>query len=130
MTFRSLIAAKHILELRWSAQARNRRYVVVAGRAPEAGVIENDADAKEGSLVTAHGVEERVRVVRSTKQPGIPFRLSVDVPRAMMVALITGVGYLIMLGVMTMQVGYFCSLVAGVFVGELLVGRYGQYEEH
>lgn len=77
------------------AEARNRRYVVVRGRTPESGRIENDPDAKEGSLITAQGVEERVKVVRATKQSAIPFRLSVDVPRAALVMVIAGVGYLL-----------------------------------
>jgi Ctr copper transporter family len=35
-----------------------------------------------------------------------------------------------MLAVMTMNVGYFLSVLAGTFVGELAVGRYVQWEEH
>ncbi len=31
---------------------------------------------------------------------------------------------------MTMNVGYFLSILAGIFLGELLVGRYAQLEEH
>ena len=31
---------------------------------------------------------------------------------------------------MTMNVGYFLSVLGGVFAGELLVGRYAQLEEH
>lgn len=96
-TLRSLLAAKHMLELRWSAQARNRRYVVVQGRTPESSVIENDPNAKEGSLITAQGVEERIKVIQSAKQPTIPFRLSVDIPRACMTAAIVGLGYLAMI---------------------------------
>lgn len=110
MTFRGLLAAKHLCELYWSAKARNRRYVVVQGQTPESRVIESDPDAKDSALITAQGVEERVKVVRSVKQPGIPFRLSVDVPRACLTTVIVGVGYLIMLGVMTMDVSlsYLC----------------------
>lgn len=104
MTFRCLLAAKHVAELHWAAAARNRRYVVVQGRTPESQSIERDPDAKDTALITAQGVEERVKVVRAMKQPGIPFRLSVDVPRACLTTLIVGTGYLIMLGVMTMSV--------------------------
>ena len=35
-----------------------------------------------------------------------------------------------MLAVMTMNVGYFMSVLAGVFVGSLAVGRYSSIIEH
>lgn len=35
-----------------------------------------------------------------------------------------------MLAVMTMNVGYFCSVLGGAFLGELAVGRYVQWSEH
>jgi Ctr copper transporter family len=35
-----------------------------------------------------------------------------------------------MLAVMTMNVGYFLSILAGTFVGEVAVGRYAQWDEH
>ena len=35
-----------------------------------------------------------------------------------------------MLAVMTMNVGYFLSILGGVFIGELGVGRYSQSTEH
>lgn len=35
-----------------------------------------------------------------------------------------------MLAVMTMNVGYFLSVLGGVFLGSLAVGRYGSSVEH
>lgn len=31
---------------------------------------------------------------------------------------------------MTMNVGYFCSVLGGAFLGELMVGRFIQWDEH
>lgn len=92
---RALIAFKSIVEQRWLAQARNRRYVVVKGKTTEAGRIDRDPDAKEASLITAQGVEEPVKVVRAYQRGAVPFRLSVDVPRAAIVFVIAGVSYLL-----------------------------------
>lgn len=92
---RALIAFKSIVEQRWLAQARNRRYVVVKGKTTEAGRIDRDSDAKEASLITAQGVEEPVKVVRAYQRGAVPFRLSVDVPRAAIVFVIAGVSYLL-----------------------------------
>lgn len=128
--FRALFAVRTVLEQRWLARARNRRYILVKGQAGEAGKIESDPDAKTGTLVTARGVEENIKVVTARVRGTIPFRLSVDVPRAAIFMVITGVGYLLMLVAMTMNVGYFMSLLAGTFIGELAIGRYIVYEEH
>ena len=92
---RCLFAIKAVAEHKWLAKARDRRYILVKGKGNEAGKIEVDADAKTGSLLTAQGVEENVKVVRSAARPVMPFRLSVDVPRAVLVLAIAGVAYLL-----------------------------------
>ena len=93
---RALLAFKAVMEQRWLHAARQRRYVVVAGQTPESERVAADADSKAGVLMTAQGVEEKVRVVhRATGPPVMPFRFSVDLPRALLVTLIVGVGYLL-----------------------------------
>ncbi|KIV85428.1 hypothetical protein PV11_01124 [Exophiala sideris] len=130
MLLRLLFAAKAVCEQRWLIAAQARRYVLVRGRTTEAGRIDQDPDAKTGSLITANGVEENVKVVAAKSGNVVPFRLSVDIPRAGLTTIIAGISYLLMLAVMTMNVGYFLSVLAGVFVGELAVGRYAQIDEH
>ena len=95
MTLRLLFAAKTLLEQRWATQARNRRYVLIKGRQPEAERIDQDPDVKEQALLTAQGVEERVKVVEASRKPVVPFRMSIDIPRAFLTMVISGVAYLL-----------------------------------
>jgi hypothetical protein len=92
---RALVAFKSLVEQKWLSQARNRRHVVVKGKTTEAGKIDVDPDAKPATLITAQGVEEPVKVFRAYAGGAVPFRLSVDVPRAAIVFVIAGVSYLL-----------------------------------
>ncbi|CAG8890465.1 unnamed protein product [Penicillium egyptiacum] len=127
---RFLIAFKATMERHWLATHLNRRYVTVAGKSTEAGNIDSDPDAKVASLITAQGVEESVKVVHNITHGPMPWRFSVDLPRAVLFLCIVGISYLLMLAVMTMNIGYFCSVLAGAFLGELAVGRFIQSNEH
>ncbi|KAL8823746.1 MAG: hypothetical protein Q9191_005585 [Dirinaria sp. TL-2023a] len=127
---RCLAAGKHLLEHRWLDNELNRRYVSVRGTPTEVERINSDSRAKTGTLITERGVEEHVRVVRRKRKGVVPWRFSVDLPRAAYVMVLSGVQYLLMLAVMTFNVGYFMSVMGGIFLGELLVGRYAQLEEH
>ncbi|KAI0163836.1 Ctr copper transporter [Xylariaceae sp. FL1272] len=54
-----------------------------------------------------------------------PFKVIREAGRALLEVVIVGISYLLMLAVMTMNVGYFLSILAGVFVGTFAVGRLG-----
>jgi len=56
------------------------------------------------------------------------FRGSVDIPRAFLQSLEVAWSFLIMLVVMTYNVGLFFAVISGVFVGSLLVGRFLSYK--
>jgi len=131
VVFRSLFAVKHILEARWLDRAWNRRYIVVQDKTPVSEELRRDPDAKQ-AVLSANGVEEHVRVVHKTARGVQPWRFSVDLPRAVLVTFMAGLGYLLMLAVMTFNIGYFLSVLAGVFVGEVAVGRYStmSHEHH
>ncbi|OQO06903.1 hypothetical protein B0A48_07469 [Cryoendolithus antarcticus] len=132
---RLLIAYRHVLESKWHNKAVKRRYIKVAvatetdrERQPSLSASEKS----EAAVLTVRGMDETVRVVRSPAQSGItiqPWRFSVDLPRACVFTVQAGVGYLLMLAVMTLNVGYFLSVLAGLFVGELAVGRYAQADD-
>jgi len=128
--FRSLLVGKHLLEIRWADKAWKRRYITVADGTPFSERLKSDANSSRGVL-TAYGVEEQVAIVTKAAHGPQPWRFSVDVPRALLAMVIAGVGYLLMLAVMTFNIGYYFSILAGVFIGELAVGRYHHIlEEH
>jgi copper transporter 1 len=92
--YRSLFAFKHILEARWSQQAYNRRYIVVADRQSFSEQAKTDPDLKT-AVLTSNGVEESVKVVHQPVHMTPPWRFSVDLPRAAFVTLLVGIGYLL-----------------------------------
>ncbi|KAK4043737.1 protein P80 [Parachaetomium inaequale] len=132
--FRGLLAAKSWQEHRWLDRELARRYVVVNGKAPLAEALSRDSLAKEANATLTlgeNGVEENVLVVRNRPTAHArPWRLSVDPVRAAIDTVVAGVGYLLMLAVMSMNVGYFLSVLGGTFLGSLLVGRFISVGEH
>ncbi|TDZ51716.1 hypothetical protein CTRI78_v007431 [Colletotrichum trifolii] len=126
---RSMLALKSVQEKRWLDKDFKRRYVSVNGKLGMAGQMSSETMAKN-MVLSENGVEENVTVVQ--KQHGIwrPWRLSVDPIRALIDTSIAGVGYLLMLAVMTMNVGYLLSVLGGVFLGSLAVGRFATMGEH
>ncbi|KJZ68603.1 hypothetical protein HIM_12006 [Hirsutella minnesotensis 3608] len=126
---RMLLAAKSVQEARWLDRDANRRYVAANGKTELSQYISRDPDAKQMTL-SENGVEESVLVVGRKGAVARPWRLSVDPLRALMDTILAGVGYLLMLAVMTMNVGYFLSVLAGVFLGSLAVGRYSTSAVH
>ncbi|KAI0995098.1 hypothetical protein K3495_g13083 [Podosphaera aphanis] len=52
------------------------------------------------------------------------WRPCVDPVRAVMDTVSAGIGFLLMLAVMTMNIGYFISVLGGIFIGSLAFGRF------
>ncbi|ROV95343.1 hypothetical protein VSDG_06053 [Cytospora chrysosperma] len=128
-TLRALFALRSLQEGRWLDRELDRRYVVVAGRPAMRDSVERDS-LKQTMVLSANGLEEEVMVVRKRNSCARPWRLSVDPVRAVIDTVIAGVGYLLMLAVMTMNVGYFVSILGGTFLGSLAIGRYAVLSEH
>ncbi|KAH9888688.1 Ctr copper transporter [Xylariomycetidae sp. FL2044] len=129
VALRLLLAGRALAEARWLDAELRRRYVVVQGRLPVADQVSRD-DLSRKMTLTENGVEEDVVVVQRKQTRPRPWRLSVDPLRAAIDTCIAAVVYLLMLAVMTMNVGYFLAVLAGTFLGSLLVGRYVDTIEH
>jgi len=127
--FRGLQALKARKETAWLDAEFNRRYVTVAGKPPKSERIVSDIDSKR-MILTENGVEEDVVVVKKRSSGIRPWRITTDPIRALMDTVIAGIAYLLMLAVMTMNVGYFLSVLAGTFLGSLALGRYAIAFEH
>jgi len=65
--------------------------------------------------------------VNSDNVQGPPFRFQADFMRAILHTIEVGWGFLVMLVVMTYNVGLFIAVLAGSFIGMLFVGRFVQY---
>ncbi|OQE18011.1 hypothetical protein PENSTE_c019G04345 [Penicillium steckii] len=127
---RGLLAFKAVMERRWRALHLSRRHIATTDKNGESGCFESSPEPKATIMICDQGVEENARVVRTVDDSPIPWRLSVDIPRAGLSLVILGVSYLLMLAVMTQNIGYFCSVLAGAFLGELGLGRYIHLNEH
>lgn len=133
LLLRVLLAAKQWQEEAWLDAEFKRRYVAVRGKPTLGEQIRGGSEDgdKKRLVLSENGVEEEVMVVRKRGAERRPWRFSVDPVRAVLDTVIAGIGYLLMLAVMTMNVGYFMSVLGGVFLGSLALGRYTtSYEGH
>lgn len=92
---RGLLAFKAVMERRWRALHLSRRYIATTDKNGKSGCIESSPETKTTIFICDKGVEESARVVRTVDDSPIPWRLSVDVPRAGLSLVILGVSYLL-----------------------------------
>lgn len=124
---RALLALKAWKEAAWMDAEFNRRFVSVVGKPSKAERMSTDS---KRMILTENGVEEEVVVVEKSGMSVRPWRISIDPIRAVIDTVIAGVGWLLMLAIMTMNVGYFLSVLGGTFLGSLALGRYNTGSNH
>jgi copper transporter 1 len=94
IVLRAIFTAKAFLDARALHSALKRRYVVVADQQSPSDKAFNDASSMTG-ILTTNGLQENVRMIQAPVKATQPFRFSVDLPRAALMTVATGVGYLL-----------------------------------
>lgn len=97
---RTLLAYRHLLEVKFHDKAVKRRYIVVAGESAdkkEKQMRVSEVEVPDDATLTTQGVDERVKVVRTARRrvEMQPWRFSTDLPRACLFTVQAGVGYLL-----------------------------------
>ncbi|KAK9454397.1 Ctr copper transporter family-domain-containing protein [Dipodascopsis uninucleata] len=110
---------KHRSERYFTTRALDNRYrgSIKATRSDAVDTIEKSVDSSEACCPDA-------ATPTGFFSPYRPWCFSSDVPMALIQTLLSGISYLLMLAVMTFNVGYFLSVLGGIFLGELLLGRF------
>ncbi|KAI1415450.1 Ctr copper transporter family-domain-containing protein [Hypoxylon sp. FL1857] len=89
-------------------------------------VVSSDSDDYPGSRSELESMGNQFR----SQWNSHPFRVATETARALLEVVIGGIGYLLMLAVMTMNVGYFLSVLGGIFLGTFVAGRFGASDLH
>ncbi|KFY45047.1 hypothetical protein V494_01176 [Pseudogymnoascus sp. VKM F-4513 (FW-928)] len=121
ISFRVLIAFRSVVEERRINTELNKRYVVITRKSNTKERISSDSNSRI-ALLTENGLEEDVIVVRKKMEGPVPWSIAVDGSRAVIDTIIAGIFFLLMLSIMTMNVGYFLSVLSGTFLGSLAIG--------
>ncbi|ORY67596.1 Ctr copper transporter [Pseudomassariella vexata] len=81
-------------------------------------------------LSDEYGDKESVGTRMKATWSSHPFRVATESSRAVFEVLVGGVAYLLMLAVMTLNVGYFLSVLGGIFLGTFVCGRFSGVDHH
>ncbi|KAI9740305.1 MAG: hypothetical protein M1834_004883 [Cirrosporium novae-zelandiae] len=123
VVFRGLLGLRGLLEAYWVGMGGASRYVA---RNMEEADDGSGEDRGKGGFAAVNSMSGREDKWWSST----PWRINVDGSRALLDMVLVGMSYLLMIAVMTMNVGYFMSILGGTFLGSLIFGRYSGVTQH
>ena len=112
----ALLTSRSILNRRWLNAEIARQERARQGRRKKVDDV--------SVVLSSEGTSEDVVIQKRRTVKRAPWRLYVDLPRALLDTLVAFVGYLLMITVMTANTGYFLSVLAGTYLGSIVTGRY------
>ena len=120
---RFLSAVKACAEVAWSASLHSQYHSSPAAAPPTPGITQ-DKSVESPSLSSSLPILPSSPSPPRTKPFTPPFHLAIDLPRSLLFGLQSFVAYLLMLAVMSYSAYFFISVLLGLMVGELWVGRF------
>jgi len=116
---RWLVAMRGVMEDHWSTRAQ----IAHSNKLNSGSSAVATSPSPEGTKPSSEGSADSRR--DSLLQYSIPpFILAYDIPRGILQVVIASISFVLMLSVMTFQVGFIIAIVVGLGLGETLFGRY------
>ncbi|KAJ6112306.1 hypothetical protein N7523_008367 [Penicillium sp. IBT 18751x] len=112
----SLVSSRSMLEKRWSRRELNRRHVLFLNK-DSSGLMD-----KSETLLTPNGLEKDIIIIEQPTRARRSWKTIML--KATMTTLILAILYIQMIFIMTENIGYILSILGGVFLGTLVMGRY------
>ncbi|KAK7204919.1 Ctr copper transporter family-domain-containing protein [Myxozyma melibiosi] len=115
---------------------RTERYLVARARVNAVPAASPPEDSDLEKYVAASGASTSAEQRRQVPRPfdfthARPWRVSIDVPLSVIQFFLSAISYLLMLAAMSFNLGYFFSILGGILLGELLLGRFASsFEAH
>ncbi|KAI0277560.1 Ctr copper transporter family-domain-containing protein [Russula aff. rugulosa BPL654] len=117
MAERWLVAMRGVMEEHWSMRAQ----IALSNKLNKTSTVAASTPSEERTNPSLSDAAQS-RLWHHAQTP--PFIFAHDIPRGILQIVIASINFLLMLTVMTFQVGFIFTIVVGLGIGEALFGRY------
>jgi len=118
---RWLVVMRGVMEEHWSMRAQ----IALSNKFNNSSAVATSAPSEERTNPSSSDASQSRFGWRWHHAQAPPFILAHDISRGILQIVIASINFLLMLTVMTFQVGFIFAIVVGLGIGEALFGRYG-----